>query len=439
MPSIDLTYLELVLAVITIIGTIIFLFVTLKRHDLKYWLFTYISLTLGYTFNSIRVFVSIFESISYILFGLTIILANIAVLIEYYNTFIKPPKTSINKFSFFGVVMVLDFMYLGLVNFLILLILISFALLVRITFKKKTLTHVFLCFAELGALFSALGNLFILLNFEAAQEINIGADIFFVTILFVTGIVAYLEERLTESERKYKEFYNRESFYKDLVAHDINNVLQSIESSAELLSIYLKGSEKEEDYKELTEIVKEQVERGTKLVSNVRILSDLDYVEISLVPKNISTILEQAIKLIKKSFPERIIDIKIENPFDEIIVLSNELIFDVFDNILTNAIKHNQNTKVEILIRISKKERDNNSYYKLEFIDNGEGVSDYMKDKIFQRVYGKSKTVGGMGLGLSLVKKILNLYDGDIRVEDKIKGEHQKGSNFIILLPVYNQ
>jgi two-component system phosphate regulon sensor histidine kinase PhoR len=62
-----------------------------------------------------------------------------------------------------------------------------------------------------------------------------------------------------------------------------------------------------------------------------------------------------------------------------------------------------------------------------------------MKDKIFQRVYGKSKTVGGMGLGLSLVKKILNLYDGDIRVEDKIKGEHQKGSNFIILLPVYNQ
>ena len=142
MPSIDLTYLEIILAVITIIGTTIFLFVTLKRRDLKYWLFTYIALTLGYVFNSVRVFVAIFEILSYLLFGLTIILANIAVFIEYYGTFIKKDNTTFSKVSFFAVLAVGDYVYLGLVHFLILLILISFGLLVRITFTKKTLTHV---------------------------------------------------------------------------------------------------------------------------------------------------------------------------------------------------------------------------------------------------------------------------------------------------------
>jgi signal transduction histidine kinase len=40
-----------------------------------------------------------------------------------------------------------------------------------------------------------------------------------------------------------------------------------------------------------------------------------------------------------------------------------------------------------------------------------------------------------MGLGLSLVKKIIDSYKGQIWVEDKIKGDFTKGSNFIILIP----
>lgn len=439
MPSIDLSYLELVLAVITVIGTIIFSLVTFKRHDLKFWLFTYISLTFGYTFNYIRFYISVFEIISYVFFGLTVILANVAVFIEYFETFIQKPKNPTSKIIPFLVIMISDFVYLEFVFILILLLIISFSFLVKITLKKKTLTHVFLCFAELGALFTAIGNLLILYNLEGAQEVNIGADIVFVTILFVTGIVAYLEERLTESERKYKEFYNRESFYKDLVAHDINNVLQSIESSAELLSIYLKGNEKEEDYRELTEIVKSQVSRGAKLVSDIRKLSDLDNEEISLEPKVLFPYIEKTINFLKTSFPDRDLNIQIENPYDNITVLANDLILDVFENILTNAVKHNHHSQVEILIKISKEERNSKLYYKLEFIDNGDGVPDYLKDKIFRRMYGKSKTVGGMGLGLSLVKKIITLYDGNIWVEDSVKGEEKQGSKFIILLPIHSQ
>ena len=63
------------------------------------------------------------------------------------------------------------------------------------------------------------------------------------------------------------------------------------------------------------------------------------------------------------------------------------------------------------------------------------GVSDDRKEKIFQRGFMEDKSVRGMGLGLSLVKKIIDSYNGQIWVEDKVQGDHSKGSNYIILIP----
>ena len=67
--------------------------------------------------------------------------------------------------------------------------------------------------------------------------------------------------------------------------------------------------------------------------------------------------------------------------------------------------------------------------------DDGIGIEDSRKELIFQRAYSRKSIGSGIGFGLSLVKKIIESYKGEIWVEDKVKGNHTQGSKFIILIP----
>ena len=107
----------------------------------------------------------------------------------------------------------------------------------------------------------------------------------------------------------------------------------------------------------------------------------------------------------------------------------------MFENILINAIKYNINPKIEILTRLSKEIKYGTKYAKIEFIDNGIGVPDAMKEKIFGGVAPRKEKVHGMGLGLLLVKTILTIFNGEIWIQDKTKGDPSQGSNFTILIP----
>jgi signal transduction histidine kinase len=96
----------------------------------------------------------------------------------------------------------------------------------------------------------------------------------------------------------------------------------------------------------------------------------------------------------------------------------------------------NEHRTIEIGIIFSKETFDKKDFCRIEIRDNGTGIEEIRKLKIFQRVYNKDKTISGLGLGLSLVKKIVDTYNGKIWVEDIVKGDHSKGSNFILLIPI---
>ena len=239
------------------------------------------------------------------------------------------------------------------------------------------------------------------------------------------------EQKLLISEKRFREAYNRAEFYKDLFAHDINNILQSILSANEIIAI-LGNYETNQKMVRLIEIIKEQVNRGKKLVSNVRKLSQIEGQEIIIEKIEIFNILKKAVKFIHNSFHDKNLKIQIKTFSEQIYIKANELIEEVFENILINAVKHNNNPTIEINIKISKLAKEGNNYYKIEFIDNGVGIEDDRKTTIFQRA---DKSIHGMGLGLSLVKKIIQKYEGKVWVENIVKDDYSKGSNFIILIP----
>ncbi len=240
------------------------------------------------------------------------------------------------------------------------------------------------------------------------------------------------EQKLKESEKKYREAFNRAEFYKDLFTHDINNILQNILSGIQLSEIEIGNPEK---LKEFNSIIRGQLTRGAKLVSNIRKLSKLEKAEISIKKVEICSVLKESIAYVKNAYQNRNVNIQVDSIGKKFYVQANEILEDVFENLLNNSIKYNENPVVEILIKISRDKIESTNYLKMEFMDNSMGISDSRKNIIFQRGYNEEKSVQGMGLGLSLVKKIIDTYNGKIWVKDRVKGDYTKGSNFVLLIP----
>jgi len=185
----------------------------------------------------------------------------------------------------------------------------------------------------------------------------------------------------------------------------------------------------------LLDIIREQIKRGTNLVSNVRRLSEIENKDLTLQKIEIIKVLKDVVDALIKVYKKKRVNVQFQNEPKEVIIKGNELLTEIFENLLINAVRHNQNSLVEILIKFSRVVKDGVNFIKLELIDNGIGILPEMKEKIFLRGQVERKDTIGLGLGLTLVKKIVGSYNGQIWVEDKVAGDHSKGSNFVIIFP----
>ncbi|MFW9875382.1 MAG: PAS domain S-box protein, partial [Candidatus Thorarchaeota archaeon] len=205
------------------------------------------------------------------------------------------------------------------------------------------------------------------------------------------------EKQLRQSEKKFKDAYDRAEFYKDLFAHDVNNILQGILSSSQLIEVLAKGDELKPRIKKSLSIIKELVSRGSRLVYNVRRFSQLEEFNMIIEKVEFVSILKKSIDLLKNSFQDKTIEIFLDSFDEEIFIMGNNLIEYVFENILINGVLHNNNPTIRINIKISKITSHSKYKYKMEFIDNGYGIEDDQKKLVFNRVNKGNKSVSGMG------------------------------------------
>lgn len=209
------------------------------------------------------------------------------------------------------------------------------------------------------------------------------------------------------------------------VSHEFKTPINAIEG----YSMLLQGSDNlTEEQREYVDKIVFNTKRLSSLTGSILLLSKLENQQIPLNKSEFSLDeqIREAIVDLEVEWEKKNIEFDVE--MDMINYFGNEaLLRHVWHNILSNAIKFSPDGG---LVTISAKAEKNR--VKISFADNGPGLSEESKKRIFDKFYqgDTSHKEEGNGLGLSLVKKIVSLEDGEIFAENVENG----GCKFTVIL-----
>jgi signal transduction histidine kinase len=239
--------------------------------------------------------------------------------------------------------------------------------------------------------------------------------------------------RQKQMEAAYKEAKSRNELYVDLMGHDINNINQVAMGYLEIASETLKL---DDENKKLILKPLEALKNSVNLIENVQKLKKLKSGGLRAEVIDINDVLQE----LKGQYAHGMgKDIKINyKPNPDCRVMANGLLKDVFSNLIGNVIKHTPGNYVTVNIRLDSSRDDGKKYYTVAVEDNGPGVPDEMKSMIFNRFERGKTKAHGKGLGLYLVKTLVDDFRGKVWAEDRIAGDHTKGSRFVVLLPAFD-
>lgn len=234
-----------------------------------------------------------------------------------------------------------------------------------------------------------------------------------------------------ESSFRAKQSEARAKVYADLMAHDISNHHQIVMSTIELA---LMDSTPEISRKKTLTSALQTLTDADHLIKNVRKLGSLEVLtKKDLFPCDLVTALSDTFYMMRKIYPEQTVNFIIDKPLKECQILANDLLPDIFQNLLFNAIKYSNGSEVKVGIR--RLDNMAGTHWEVHVTDFGPGIPPDKRKDIFTRYLRGAR---GSGLGLSLVQALTELFDGTIRIEDRIPGDYKKGSSFIITFPAFS-
>ena len=243
--------------------------------------------------------------------------------------------------------------------------------------------------------------------------------------------------RRKKAEKELEDSKYQAELYLDLMGHDISNmhqiVMTQLELSRDILNIEgrLEGEDRELIDTSITTLV-----RAAKLIDNVRKLQKLSSHEYSLEAVDLSALVKDALDQYS-IIPDRDITIKFSQDGKRM-VRANALLKDVFGNLADNSVKHSSGS-LTLAVSINKVGHNGKSYYRVAFEDNGHGIPDDKKEEIFQRFKRGQTTARGTGLGLYLVKTLVEGFGGYVEVQNRILEDYTKGTRFLIYLPAFEE
>lgn len=231
-------------------------------------------------------------------------------------------------------------------------------------------------------------------------------------------------ERLIQAAEKQKQFYAD-------IAHEIRNPLHTISGTLEMLQ--LEGLP-EEKRKRFLKSAQNQLERLNRLFQDLMTLQRSEMQTAFLHKKKVALrpLVENVAQAFREMAEQQGLDFRVRGPDIQVYADPGKL-EQVFDNLISNALKYTPEGHIEVSWR---KDDDDPRWLHCSVSDSGIGIPPQHISKLFDRFYrtdkARSRDKGGAGLGLSVVKSILDAHDAPIRVFS----QEGKGSTFSFRLPL---
>jgi PAS domain S-box-containing protein len=232
--------------------------------------------------------------------------------------------------------------------------------------------------------------------------------------------------------RNLEDSKGQVELYNDILLHDIMNYLVPIQSYLELISNPSMTEERRTSYLQKVLGIDERL---NEFVGDVKVLlksmesSRKDLVPISLV-KSIRKSMEAAKGPYEKA------DLRLQmDPGEEAmnpLVLADEGLPEIFTNLLTNAIKFSDPQPITVRVLLN----NGGKTVRVEVEDMGPGIPDDKKHRIFERRYSEPTLSGkrSTGLGLSIVRTLVENYGGKVWADDRVRGDYRQGAKFVVEL-----
>ena len=233
------------------------------------------------------------------------------------------------------------------------------------------------------------------------------------------------EEMLKESDRRKDEFLAT-------LAHELRNPLAPISNALQIWSRV--GSDPQQSTR-LREIMERQVQQLKRLIDDLLDVSRISRGKIQLQrePLNIDSIIDGALESVRPMIDESRHTVRVELPHDVVRVEGdNGRLMQVFGNLLNNAAKYTpRNGQIGVRGRID------GSFVEISVYDNGSGIPAEMLTSIFEPFtqvhHNLDRAQGGLGIGLTLVKTLVEMHGGTVEARSEGPG---KGSEFLVRLPL---
>lgn len=266
---------------------------------------------------------------------------------------------------------------------------------------------------------------------QAARKVSEGDFSVYVPTIHTADKLDYLDVMIMDFNKMVEELGSIETLKTDFVSnvsHEMKTPIAIIKNYAQLLRV---GKASEEQREEYAKGIEEAASRLSTLISNILKLNKLEHQRITPEVKayDVCRQLCESAFLFEEAMEAKEIELEADIEDVAMIRADEDLMELVWNNLLSNAVKFTERGG-----SITIRQTSDLDHIRVSVSDTGCGISKESINHIFDKFYqgDTSHSMEGNGLGLALVKRVLELMDGEIQ----ITSEEGKGSTFLVTLPV---